>query len=140
MPSDTKAGNDCGLTILIVDDDPDMRFLARSVLERGGMHSSICVSAEAADGPEALARLAELEPPPVPTVILLDNQMPGPSGLEIAEQILATLPEQIIVLFSAYLNDEIEAQAARLGVAACVSKSDALELPQIIERVVADRR
>lgn len=136
MPSDTKAGNDCALTILVVDDDPDMRFLARSVLER----DNICVSAEAADGPEALARLAELEPPPVPTVILLDNQMPGPSGLEIAEQILVTLPEQIIVLFSAYLNDDIEAEAARLGVAACVSKSDALDLAQIVERVVAERR
>jgi two-component system chemotaxis response regulator CheY len=121
------------LTILVVDDDPDMRFLARAVLEKSGIE----VAAEAADGPEALDRLRELEPPPIPTVILLDNQMPGPSGLEVAAQILADLPDQLIVLFSAYLSDEIVAQATQLGVTACVSKNDALNLSEILHEVVA---
>jgi two-component system, chemotaxis family, chemotaxis protein CheY len=121
------------LSILVVDDDPDMRFLARAVLEKSGIE----IAGEAADGPEALDRLRELEPPPIPTVILLDNQMPGPSGLEVAAQILADLPEQLIVLFSAYLSDEIVAQATQLGVSACISKNDALNLSEIIHDLVA---
>lgn len=123
------------LTILVVDDEPDMRYLARVVLEQGG----IDVTAEAGDGPEALDKLRALEPPPVPTVILLDNQMPGPSGLEVAAQILACLPDQLIVLFSAYLSDDIIEQAGRLGIAACVSKGDALNLAEIIRDLVDSR-
>jgi two-component system chemotaxis response regulator CheY len=123
------------LTILVVDDEPDMRYLARVVLEQGGIN----VTAEAGDGPEALVKLRELEPPPIPTVILLDNQMPGPSGLEVAAQILACLPDQLIVLFSAYLSDDIIDQATKLGVAACVSKGDALNLAEIIRDLVDSR-
>lgn len=119
-------------TILVVDDDADMRFLARAVLEGSG----IVVAAEASDGEEALAKLDELDPPPVPTVVLLDNQMPGRSGLEIAEQILTDRPQQLIVLFSAYLDDSIIAAAQRLGVTSCVSKNDAMDLPTILRDVV----
>jgi CheY-like chemotaxis protein len=134
--TDTKDGSEIAsaVTILIVDDDPDMRYLARVVLEGAG----ISIAAEAADGPEALDKFVELDPPPVPTVILLDNQMPGLSGLEVAARILAEHPGQLIVLFSAYLDNEIIAEATRLGVTRCVSKGDALELATIIEQVVAE--
>jgi CheY-like chemotaxis protein len=125
----------CMPTILVVDDDADMRFLARAVLEGSGIE----VAGEAADGAEALAKLAELDPPPVPTVVLLDNQMPGLSGLEVAARILRDRPEQLIVLFSAYLDSEIIAEARRLGVAGCVSKGDAMDLASIIEDVVRNR-
>ena len=119
-------------TILVVDDDADMRFLARAVLEGSGIE----IAGEAADGQEALDKLAELDPPPTPTVVLLDNQMPGLTGLEVAARILADHPDQLIVLFSAYLDNEIIAEAERLGVAGCVSKGDAIDLAQIIEDVV----
>ena len=123
------------LTVLVVDDAPDMRFLARAVLESSGLR----VVAEAADGPEALLRFRDLDPPPVPTVILLDNQMPGPSGLEVAAEILTTMPDQLIVLFSAYLSDEVIAEATAMGVAACVSKVDVNNLAAIIRDLVATR-
>lgn len=123
------------LTVLVVDDAPDMRFLARAVLENAGLH----VVAEAADGPEALTQFRALDPPPVPTVILLDNQMPGPTGLEVAEEMLAQAPGQIIVLFSAYLSPEVIEQAESMGVAACVSKVDVTKLASIIRDLVAAR-
>ena len=123
-------------TILVVDDDADMRFLARSVLEGSGIE----VAGEAADGAEALAKLEELAPPPIPTVVLLDNQMPGLTGLEVAEQILRERPEQLIVLFSAYLDAEIIAKAERLGIASCVSKNDAMDLPEILTDLVREKR
>jgi CheY-like chemotaxis protein len=133
--STVDAPDDCRTTILVVDDDPDMRFLARSVLEVSGIE----VAGEAADGQEALDKLAELDPPPVPTVVLLDNQMPGLTGLEVAEQILRDRPDQLIVLFSAYLDDEIIRRATEIGVASCVSKGDAMDLPTILTEVVRNR-
>lgn len=122
------------VTILVVDDEPDMRLLARAVLESRG----ISVVAEATNGPEAVDLLRDLDPPPVPTVVLLDNRMPGPTGLEVAAQLLAENPDQLIVLFSAYLTGEDERVAAELGVARCLSKKQVVELPQIIIDLVRD--
>jgi DNA-binding NarL/FixJ family response regulator len=64
--------------------------------------------------------------------------MPGLSGVEVASRILADIPGQLIVLFSAYLNNQIIAEATHLGVAACVSKVEAINLPEIIRAVVAN--
>lgn len=135
MNSTVDAPDACRTTILVVDDDPDMRFLARSVLEVAGIE----VAGEAADGQEALDKLNELDPPPIPTVVLLDNQMPGLTGLEVAEQILRDRPEQLIVLFSAYLDDDIIRRAEEIGVASCVSKGDAMDLPAIVTEVIRSR-
>jgi len=121
------------VSILIVDDECDMRLLARTVLARAG----ISVVGEAADGAEAILKVAELDPPPVPTVILLDNRMPGLSGLDVAAKILERTPGQLIILFSAFLDAETAAQARSFGVAACVSKRDVLSLPAIIRSIVA---
>jgi CheY-like chemotaxis protein len=129
---ETSGDVGCAPTILVVDDDADMRFLARAVLEGSGIE----VAAEAADGPEALDKLRELQAPPIPTVVLLDNQMPGPSGLETARRILDSVPGQMIVLFSAFLSKEIEAEAGAMGITACVSKGEAMNLAEIIHRLV----
>ena len=123
------------VTILVVDDAPDMRMVARAFLERAGLE----VVGEAGDGAEALEMYRDLDPPPIPSVIILDNQMPGSSGIEIAEQILSEVPGQLIVLFSAYLNADLVAQAKRVGVAGCVPKKDVRQLPGIIQDIVAGR-
>jgi len=123
------------VTILVVDDAPDMRMVARAFLERAGL----VVVGEAGDGTEALQMWRDLDPPPIPSVIILDNQMPGSSGLEVAEQILSEVPDQVIVLFSAYLNADLVAQAKRIGVAGCVPKKDVRQLPDIIKDIVASR-
>jgi CheY-like chemotaxis protein len=115
-------------SVFVVDDEPDMRLLARVFLERGGFH----VVDEAEDGPQALARFQELSPPPIPSVVLLDNRMPGLTGLEVAEQMLLQHPEQVIILFSAHLDAAIQEKARAIGITACVSKTHASQLAEII--------
>ena len=119
-------------TVLVADDEPDFRELTRVYLELDGFD----VVDLASDGGEALQRYIELDPPPVPTAVLLDNRMPVMTGLEAAEQILNHNPEQVIVLFSAHLDDHVEQQATELGVAACVSKMSAAELPSILRELL----
>src|SRR5436190_23488002 len=104
-------------TVLVVDDEPEMRMLVRTFLERGGLS----VVDEAGDGPQALELLEHLNPPPIPSVVLLDNRMPGLTGLEVARQMLAKHPHQVIVLFSAHLDADVEEYARSIGIAACVS-------------------
>jgi CheY-like chemotaxis protein/anti-sigma regulatory factor (Ser/Thr protein kinase) len=69
--------------VLIVDDDPETRRVLRSLLERQGWQVT-----EAADGEEALERVAEH----APELILLDLMMPGMDGFEFSE-VLRRNPE-----------------------------------------------
>ena len=120
-------------TVLVVDDEPDIRDVARTILEIGGFN----VVDEADNGTEALERYQELDPPPVPTVVLLDNRMPGLTGLQVAEVMLAHHPDQLIVLFSAYLDDQVRETARGIGVAACVSKLDVARLPDLLRDLLS---
>ncbi len=117
-------------TVLIVDDEIDMRLLVRVILESA--RHGVEIVGEAVDGLEALSVFESLDPPEVPDVVILDNRMPGRSGIEVAAEMLAKEPAQHIVLFSGFITDELIAQAEAIGVDACVSKSDYESLPQIV--------
>ena len=122
-------------TMLIVDDEMDMRMLVRVVIEMA--NHGLSIVGEAADGAEAIQVWRDLDGPPVPDVVILDNRMPGLTGLEVAEQILAERPGQLIVLYSAFLDDDVRAQANDVGIARCVSKEDLESLPGVIHDLTA---
>ncbi|RIX26812.1 PAS domain S-box protein [Sphingomonas edaphi] len=80
-------------TILVIDDDDDVRqFIAASLEEYG--HEVV----EAADGREGIDRFAEV----APDLVILDFVMPGLSGAEVAAHIRATKPGQRILFVSGY--------------------------------------
>jgi two-component system, chemotaxis family, chemotaxis protein CheY len=112
---------------LIVDDEEDMRLLLRAALESS---RGTEVAAEGADGVEAVRLWREYRP----DVVVLDQRMPGLTGLQAAEQILAEDPDQAVILFSAYLTDETRVAAAEIGVRECVSKDDVLTIPELVRR------
>ena len=109
---------------LIVDDEEDMRFLVRAVIEAA--NHGLSVSAEARDGAEAIEMWREHRP----EVIVLDHRMPDMTGLEVAQRILSEHPDQSIILFSAYLDDDTTAAAEALGVELCLAKTDYGRLPE----------
>jgi CheY-like chemotaxis protein len=118
-------------TVLLVDDEADVRELARLFLERDGLHVN-----EAVDGTQALERYAELRPPPQPQVVILDNRMPGLSGVQVAERMLRIFPDQVIVLFTAFLDQETEDAAKAAGVTKCVSKAEIRRLGEIVRSLI----
>lgn len=106
------------LGVLIVDDEEDMRVLVRSLIEIA--NHGLAVTGEAANGDEALRRWRDEKP----EVVLLDQRMPGLSGLDTAELMLREKPDQAVILFTAYLDPDVRSAAEHIGVRACVSKTD----------------
>jgi CheY-like chemotaxis protein len=113
------------VTTLIVDDEPDMRLLISMSLTLDG---ACAVTAEAEDGEEGLAAWERERP----DVVVLDMRMPGLSGLDVARRILALDPLQPIVICSAYLDQADRDEASRLGVIACVDKTDLTRLAEVV--------
>jgi CheY-like chemotaxis protein len=68
-------------TILVVDDDPDIRQLVAELLRLSGFESQT-----ASSGVEALQRLAD---DPLPSLVLLDVQMPVMDGWDTLRSIRA---------------------------------------------------
>lgn len=105
--------------VLLADDTEDIRVLLRLSLGAAGF----TVVGEAADGDEALAQWHEHRDAGVHALVL-DHRMPRRTGLEVAREVLATDPEQRVVLFSASVDPELRTAAAAAGVTAVVDKDD----------------
>ena len=117
-----------GIRILVVDDDPDIRALAKRALSQDG-HTVI----EASTGKEALA-LIDAE---APNLLVLDLLMPEQGGLEVLE-ILRSRPATAalpVVLLTA-MDDEASTRAGfELGATDYVTKP--FTIPQLAARVRA---
>lgn len=114
-------------TVLVVEDDPDLRELIVRTLRHAGY-----VVREACDGEQALEACAEL-----PDLILADLMMPQMDG----ETFLSTLRQRVpdfdvpVVLLSASAaRDEV---ATRLGVRTVLSKPfDVADLQELVAELV----
>jgi CheY-like chemotaxis protein len=111
---------------LIVDDADDVRRLIRIIIEAA--NHELFVSGEAASGLDALDQLDECDP----HVIVLDQMMPGMTGLETAAEIRTRRPGQPMILCSAYLDDELRGRAEKAGIEITLSKERFNEIPAAI--------
>ncbi|MEW5871880.1 MAG: response regulator transcription factor [Chloroflexota bacterium] len=122
------------ISILLADDHLILRQGLRPLLEA---EADFHVVAETGDGREALLLTEKLRP----DVLILDLQLPGLNGLEVARQVSQwRLPTRIVVL-SMYTTEEYVAQALRSGALAYVLKgSGTSELIEAIRHVVQGKR
>lgn len=92
--------------ILVVDDDQDVAFLVKTMLERlGGYTVEV-----AGDGASAL-KAAEASPP---ELVVTDIEMPGLSGLELVKELRALIPEVPVIVMTAHVSVESAVSALRV--------------------------
>lgn len=103
---------------MVVDDTDHVRNMLVDMLELDGFE----VVGQAASGEEAVERVEKASP----DVIVMDYKMPGMDGLSAARAIRATRSSQAIILYTAYLDPTIEAEAKDAGVALCIGKVEGL--------------
>lgn len=116
------------LRVLVIDDDEDLRLLARKALVRDGH-----VVLEASDGEEGI-RLLESESP---DMLVLDLNMPGIDGFEVLRRVRGHLQfSRLPVIVLTALGDEGSARASfQLGATDFLAKP--FTSPQLNARVRA---
>ena len=83
--------------MLVIDDDPDVRDFIVASLEEQGYRVR-----EASDGRKGLKAFRDERP----DLVILDFIMPGLSGADVANRILADQPDQAILFVSGYSETE----------------------------------
>jgi len=96
-----------GETILLVEDDEDVRMAVSDMLKIAGYTVE-----EASDGMEALQRLQTMTSPP--NLVLTDVMMPRMTGPQLAKQIYAMMPAVPILYMSGYADRILEPVGDRM--------------------------
>ncbi|MBI3361821.1 MAG: response regulator transcription factor [Chloroflexi bacterium] len=122
------------IRVLIVDDHPVVRHGLRSLLAG---HPDLEVVGEAENGAEVIPFLTSHET----DVILLDIQMKGQSGIEIARRVRRTNPGVRIIVLTTYDDESYLHEALEAGVHGFLLKSVSHEsLPDSIRAVMRGER
>lgn len=102
-------------SVLIVDDHAGFRSFARRLFEAAGFRVL-----EAGDGPVAITTVASLDP----QVVLLDIQLPGLSGFDVARLLADGEASPVVVLTSSHDAADYGDRLAGAPVAGFVPKAD----------------
>jgi CheY-like chemotaxis protein len=118
--------------VVLVDDEPDIVYLARTLFERDGRFD---VVGEASDGQEAVRLAQRLQP----EAVLLDILMPGMDGWEALPLIRRVAPDTAVVVVSALgRRQDVAERATALGAAAYVEKAKLGSTPTLLASVCTD--
>ncbi len=108
------------VSILVVDDEPDVAELLRQRFRREARQGTY-VMHFAASGEQALAKLDDGVRPKL-MVILSDINMPGMDGLALLREIKQRWAELPVMMVSAYGDDERRRRAGEYGAAEFITK------------------
>ena len=116
------------ITIVLVDDAPEVRALVRTRLRLSGRFD---VVGEGDTGTDAVRLAVEL----APRLLLLDVSMPDMDGLDALRRIRVEAPATLVAMFSGFEEHGLADSARALGAVDFIEKSAPIE--QLAERLVA---
>jgi len=115
--------------ILIADDSDLVRSKLADALST---HAGWSICGQAANGRRAVLQALDLRP----DLILMDFSMPMLSGLQAAEEILKLMPSVPVVLYTVYDDQQMEAEAKKIGICKVISKSRSENLVAELEAIL----
>ena len=114
--------------VLVVDDTEHVRTMLADMLTLDGFD----VIGQAANADAAV----EVAIATRPDIAIMDLRLPGIDGIEATRRLRAACPGTSVIVYTAYLTDEIRAEAAEAGAAHCLRKTDGLiELERELSRL-----
>jgi two-component system response regulator DesR len=118
--------------ILLVDDDPGIRFMLHATLDR---HPALHVAAQASNGVDAVSLVERIRP----DAAILGVQMPFMDGLTAAKLMKRVCPDTKIVIFSSATCPASVEKAFTAGADLFLSKTTPpSELAKVVERLCVD--
>lgn len=113
------------LTVVVADDEADVRLLLRLQLDA---IEGISVIGVAGDGAEVLEVCRELKP----DAVVMDLLMPKVMGIQAIEQLQNELPGVGIVAYTATAGEFVRAEMHRLGVTLLLKSGDIAQLVEAL--------
>jgi CheY-like chemotaxis protein len=107
--------------VVVSEDDRDIAGLIRDVLDAEGY------TVHLTSGPNTLAAVRDLRP----DVLLLDNQMPGMSGIEIARQLHGDPMTHTLAIIAMTATTNVEVVCYQMAADGCLGKPFGID--QLIE-------
>lgn len=107
------------LHVLLVEDDPAVRFANAQTLKLAGLDVEVCASAEA-----ALEKIHPL----FPGVMLVDVRLPGMDGLALLERVQRMEPALPVIIITGHGDVALAVQAMRAGAYDFLEKPTPAEL------------
>src|SRR5438132_6264141 len=126
LPMAGSDGSRKALSVVLVDDAPDLRALVRIRLEADG---GFDVAGEGDTGRDAIALASQYKP----HLLLLDVSMPEMDGVEAIAGVLAACPSTRVVVYSGFEATGLEEQARALGAVDFIEKS--IPIDELAERL-----
>ena len=118
------------IRVMVVDDTDHVRRMLTSMLSLDGFE----VVGEVASGPAALEAVEAADP----DIVVIAYKMPGMDGLDTARGIRKRRQDQVMILYTAYIDAALEQAAAEAGISLCIGKVDGLSsLEREITRLCA---
>jgi len=112
------------LSVMIVDDNPDMRRLIKSIIS--DIASSVV---ECADGSQAIQAYAEHRP----DWVLMDIEMKPVDGISATREIKSAFPAARILIVTEYNDPDWREEARLAGAAGYVLKDNLAEVRRILQ-------
>lgn len=124
-------GSPSTLSVYVCDNYSALRDLIRFALEDD---ERIRVIGESEDAITCIRELRDLRP----DVLVLDLRMPGMTGLEAIPDVRSASPSTRVLVYSQYIDEQVESELAAAGIEGWLHKSEDLdELRSTVLRLAA---
>ena len=130
--------SDANATVLVVDDDPDLRASVGRLLRSVGIDTQLFAS---------IPDFLESNPPDGPACLVLDVRLPGQSGLDLQRELAAAKRELPIIFITGHGDIPMTVQAMKGGAIEFLTKPfrdqellDAIHLGLSLDRASRDSK